>query len=247
MIRFACQHCGHRLVIKKTAWAGQLATCPQCQGQTPIPVPKTDSPTGQARTPEAPTPRRAADRGRAPDDQNETGDLTPDATRVEFSDSPADPANAESFELASEFSAEPPGEPPTRRRPDQAFTLDKPKPLGLHDVPDPIAQKPRKIWYVRIPGRDQLGPLKGGRLREMLDADEIPPEAVVWREDWDDWLSAGQVFPELSGSIDENRLRQERKKSRPRWLAQLPAILAVLIGLAVLVFLTIVLFILINR
>ena len=241
MIRFTCQRCGHRLVIKKTAWAGQMATCPQCKGQTPIPTSRGDPRSTGSSRPEEPV--------RGEHHPEATQIQAPDATRVEHTPPPSMHSDEGSFELAGGAHKQPPATPgKPAGRPGEAFTLDKPQPLGWEGGADPIAQKPRKIWYVRIPEQGEKGPLKGNRLREMLDAHEIPPDAAVWREDWDDWLAASDVFPELSPSnAPSPSAPRRRPRRRPGWLVHLPTILAVAIGLAIIVFLTIILFVLINR
>lgn len=80
-----------------------------------------------------------------------------------------------------------------------SFMLDKPdNPSMLPGHRDPIEEKPLKIWYVRDPKFGEKGPLKGQQLRDLIDDGVLEPDGKVWREDWEDWLHAGTVFPEIA-------------------------------------------------
>ena len=46
-------------------------------------------------------------------------------------------------------------------------------------------------------------------MRECVDKGEITIGCIVWREDWDDWVPAEQVFPKLAA-----QLKEQRKKNR---------------------------------
>jgi hypothetical protein len=64
-------------------------------------------------------------------------------------------------------------------------------------VPDPIAEAPEMIWYVRPPSGGQFGPAPGDVMRSWLAEGRVSADSLVWREGWRDWLEAGEVFPQL--------------------------------------------------
>lgn len=65
---------------------------------------------------------------------------------------------------------------------------------------DPIEEAPDAVWYVRPPSGGQFGPAKGDVMRKWLAEGRVSPEALVWREGWEDWLTAAPVFPSLQAS-----------------------------------------------
>jgi hypothetical protein len=62
---------------------------------------------------------------------------------------------------------------------------------------DPIAEAPDAVWYVRPPTGGQFGPADGTIMRRWLNEGRVSADALVWREGWPDWKSAGPVFPSL--------------------------------------------------
>jgi len=64
---------------------------------------------------------------------------------------------------------------------------------------DPIAESPDAVWYVRPPTGGQFGPADGTIMRRWLNEGRVSADALVWREGWPDWKSAGPVFPSLEG------------------------------------------------
>jgi hypothetical protein len=67
-------------------------------------------------------------------------------------------------------------------------------------VPDPIAEAPEMIWYVRPPSGGQFGPAAGNVMRSWLAEGRLSADTLVWREGWRDWQEAGNVFPQLQGN-----------------------------------------------
>ncbi len=96
----------------------------------------------------------------------------------------------------------------------------------------------------------ETGPIKASQLWELMQRGELDPDAMIWREDWDDWFAAGAVFPELKTA--RSNARSPRPVARAagaftaRIWANLPAILGAIIAIAVLVFLTVVILIVVN-
>jgi hypothetical protein len=65
-------------------------------------------------------------------------------------------------------------------------------------VPDPLADSPEVVWYVRPPTGGQFGPATSEIIRGWLAEGRISIDTLVWREGWRDWLEAGGVFPQLN-------------------------------------------------
>jgi hypothetical protein len=62
---------------------------------------------------------------------------------------------------------------------------------------DPIEEAPEAIWYVRPPSGGQYGPARGDIMRKWIVEGRVSQDSLVWREGWNDWRTAGQVFPSL--------------------------------------------------
>jgi hypothetical protein len=83
--------------------------------------------------------------------------------------------------------------------------LEKPDAATLPPVPagaparwPAIDEAPQAIWYVRPPTGGQYGPARGDVMRQWLLEGRVPEDALVWREGWPDWETAGSVFPGLT-------------------------------------------------
>lgn len=63
--------------------------------------------------------------------------------------------------------------------------------------PDPLAEAPNAVWYVRPPTGGQFGPAPADVMRNWLAEGRVSADSLVWREGWRDWQEAGQVFPQL--------------------------------------------------
>jgi hypothetical protein len=73
-------------------------------------------------------------------------------------------------------------------------------PQAAKEPPDPIAEAPEMIWYIRPPSGGQFGPASGDLMRTWLSEGRISADSLVWREGWHDWQEAAAVFPKLRGS-----------------------------------------------
>ena len=62
---------------------------------------------------------------------------------------------------------------------------------------DPIAESPEAVWYVRPSAGGQYGPADGTIMRRWVAEGRIGTDALVSREGWPDWKSAGPIFGEL--------------------------------------------------
>jgi len=63
---------------------------------------------------------------------------------------------------------------------------------------DPLKGNPDLVWYLRHKRLGEKGPLKAREIEAMLEAGQIRRGYIVWREDWNDWLPAEKIFPELA-------------------------------------------------
>lgn len=68
---------------------------------------------------------------------------------------------------------------------------------GAATAMDPIDEAPNAVWYVRPPTGGQFGPADATVMRRWLGEGRVSADALVWREGWSDWKSAGPLFPVL--------------------------------------------------
>ncbi|MEM7782807.1 MAG: DUF4339 domain-containing protein, partial [Planctomycetota bacterium] len=78
---------------------------------------------------------------------------------------------------------------------------------------DPIAEAPKKIWYFRNKNIGERGPLKAKAMRHHLKKGDVDIGCVVWREDWEDWLPAEDVFPELVQKLHERKKKERLNRA----------------------------------
>jgi hypothetical protein len=123
-----------------------------------------------------------------------------------------------------------------------SFLLDKPtNPYAIPGHSDPILDKPNKVWTIRHNLLGERGPLKGFELRSMIDAGELPPDALVCRDDWEDWLRAKEVFPETINVSENLKSAQTGDRMISRHLTHrglggiVVGIVAIVLGLATII------------
>lgn len=75
----------------------------------------------------------------------------------------------------------------------RSFLLSKPV-AKIED--DPLQSNPKLIWYLRHRSFGEKGPLKAHQLETLLETGQLRAGAILWREDWNDWLPVEQVFPQ---------------------------------------------------
>jgi hypothetical protein len=81
--------------------------------------------------------------------------------------------------------------------PAQSAATAAPATPAASEPPDPIAEAPDMIWYVRPPSGGQFGPATGELMRSWLGEGRVSADSLVWREGWRDWQEAGAVFAKL--------------------------------------------------
>jgi hypothetical protein len=93
------------------------------------------------------------------------------------------------------------GEASAAQSPQPAPSTEPPEPPPLPgQPPDPLAEAGDAVWYVRPPTGGQFGPAGPMVMRKWLDEHRVSADSLVWREGWDDWRKAGDVFIELKPS-----------------------------------------------
>lgn len=105
---------------------------------------------------------------------------------------PAQPGLAAVVAVPAQSLAGPPSVPMA------ALVVAAPVPEPVAAAPcDPIEEAPEAIWYVRPPSGGQYGPARGDIMRKWIGEGRVSQDSLVWREGWNDWRTAGQVFPGL--------------------------------------------------
>jgi hypothetical protein len=71
----------------------------------------------------------------------------------------------------------------------------QPDEIGL--LPRAVTDFPNSIWHVRPPAGGQYGPAPAEVFIQWLVEGRVDQQALVWRDDWQDWQQAASVFPEF--------------------------------------------------
>ncbi|MDR2116594.1 MAG: DUF4339 domain-containing protein [Planctomycetaceae bacterium] len=66
---------------------------------------------------------------------------------------------------------------------------------------NPILQDQTVVWYIQVPGGQQYGPVTGQIIHSWIQERRIEPTMLIWREGWENWLEAKNVFTELENII----------------------------------------------
>ncbi|MBN2579444.1 MAG: DUF4339 domain-containing protein [Pirellulales bacterium] len=230
-IRFFCPN-GHKLNVKEFQ-AGMRGVCPHCGAKFIIPAQSTRTSSkekNQLRQDET--------------IQGGTVTLSPPSLGQGEAAPPGNPSPAvESSSLVSPQAqaVAAPDEYPLAATSDSAVAGDA------------IAAAGNVVWYVRPPSGGQYGPASGEVLRSWLNEGRISGDTLVWRQGWSDWQEAQLLFPELrqaaaaplpsladlSGPAAHSPAVPLGLKRKTTWNKQKTLV----IGLAVLVLILIVLFI----
>ncbi len=172
-IRFRCQACDKKLHVKSFL-AGKRGVCPKCGAKIRIPAqsdPAFATETDPAEQAEPPDGATANRSAAGREPEREIPAATA-ATKATRATAPV-----ASGARVSESSAG-----------------------GPSRASDPITEAPDAVWYVRPPSGGQFGPADGAVMRRWLGEGRVSADALVWREGWPDWKTAGPVFPSLEVS-----------------------------------------------
>jgi len=211
-IRFHCPTCSHKLNVKAFL-AGKRGVCPQCGAGLDIPL------ESQLRK-ETPEKKRAAKPpGRDKSEPVVSEDLlsvpvsaparvddgpvaAPGGPRITVPTSSAPEAAAAATSPVISIATSPePSAPAPRTVPVQPVTPVQPVAPVATPAPaapvDHIEESPDSSWYVRPPSGGQYGPARGNIMRKWITEGRVSADSLVWREGWDDWLTANEAFPSL--------------------------------------------------
>jgi len=90
----------------------------------------------------------------------------------------------------------------------QPISQPLPSPVPISAGPpiaNPIFNDTSVRWYIQVPNDPQHGPAAGQQygpatgqvVQTWIQERRIGPTMLVWREGWDQWLEAKNVFPDL--------------------------------------------------
>ncbi|EMB17064.1 DUF4339 domain-containing protein [Rhodopirellula europaea] len=192
-VRFACHACGKRLNIKNEL-AGRQGVCPACSVRFRIPT--EDRPQSIAIEEES----SASHPADVPDEQDQndvldSSDQTPSG----------DVADSDSESSASTYAATAAGGPTTIERP-KVEKKTKPTPekkpaapaSAEPTTPEEILGDSTAVWYVRPPSGGQYGPADGPTMKQWITEGRIADSAMLWRDGWPDWKTAGEILRQLN-------------------------------------------------
>ncbi len=193
----------------KAFLAGKRGVCPQCGSGMDIPLEsqigkdaekKASKPPGREKNDSAvindsmtvpvslPSSGDSALDGLTPSIPASSGPVTATAVPSPATQTASPPA--EQLTVPTQPAA--PSRPATRVQP--ATPVATPVP----EAPvDPIEESPESSWYVRPPSGGQYGPARGDIMRKWISEGRVSSDSLVWREGWEDWRTATEIFPSL--------------------------------------------------
>ncbi len=218
-IRFLCATCGHKLNVKSFL-AGKRGVCPQCGNGLDIPFESQITKSSAIAKPVSVA--SGVDNARA-DEASPVRDARSTSTPADLPISlPAPAAREKAKKPLSRRAVAPtangstdaaaadsgplavPMQPAQERQSTQPAT---PVACPVEAAPvepapaDPIDEAPDAIWYIRPSSGGQYGPARGEIMRKWMGEGRVSADSLVWREGWDDWSTAADVFPSLRAGI----------------------------------------------
>ncbi len=202
-IRFLCPN-GHRLNVKSFL-AGKRGICPHCNAKFEIPFESVATAPPPPAALAASTSAGMRERAAAREETARTisaGVPASAPSHITLESAPASPGKPSTAESnlvggaipaiqAAGFPVEPVSE---------AAAVAPVAPAVVPVLPDPIAEAPSAVWYVRTNAGGQFGPARGEMMRQWLDERRVGPEYLVWREGWPEWKRASAVFAKLAAT-----------------------------------------------
>jgi hypothetical protein len=218
-IRFLCATCGHKLNVKSFL-AGKRGVCPKCGNGVDIPLESQITKQAKTAKPVAVTSAASGVPIVSPSPGDGPAGISASANHRDPLPTFEAPARAKkplSRKAVSPSAGAPldtaPADPgrlavpmqPARDR--EALRpatpvatpveVARPEPVPV----DPIDEAPDAIWYIRPSSGGQYGPARGDIMRKWMGEGRVSADSLVWREGWDDWSTAVDVFPELGAGI----------------------------------------------
>jgi hypothetical protein len=190
-IRLVCPQ-GHKLHVKAFL-AGKRAICPHCGEKVFVPMANEPAAASAAAT-TANAPETAIDLADVPTKGLGTGSAIPSTTASSHVAPAVVPATSASVAKAASV------RPAQVATPVSAAVSAGPPPVpSSPPASDPIAENAGAVWYVRPTSGGQYGPAPGGMMRQWINESRVAADSLVWREGWDQWRVARDVFPQLAG------------------------------------------------
>jgi hypothetical protein len=186
-IRFYCPN-GHKLNVKEQL-AGKRGICPQCGVKLLIPRKSTRLSSREERSQQA---GMSANSGGNPNDFEV------------FADDPS-----ASIASLDEYGHSVPEAKPTPTQRFAQSSVVAPAPASAFDDPN-------VVWYVQFPDGQRYGPVTLPILQSWVRERRISPTMLVWREGWEDWLEARQVFPETEKLFQASQLKKLKNESNSK-------------------------------
>jgi len=171
-IRFVCDSCDRKLHVKAFL-AGKLGLCPHCNAR--VRIPSEEQAQSQTPAPKTPAPKTPAPKTPAPKTLVQSG--APSGAAGQQADIESD--------LREPTGATGPPSLPLPSVPSDAAAAD------------PISEQPDASWYVRPPSGGQFGPATGDVMRSWIGEGRVTADSLVWREGWEDWMTAESQFASL--------------------------------------------------
>jgi hypothetical protein len=184
-IRFYCPK-GHKLNVKLFL-AGKKALCPYCGLKVLVPLEST-----------RPSSRKKK-KGESVSSSNPSGDSAVDEAATSISASTPEASQSSVAKASAEKTLldEPLGMGSSPSVVLNESLLNGSGGVSDADGRDPLAEANNLVWYARSPEGEQLGPAEGSIVQEWLAEGRLKADWLVWRDGWPEWLSAGNVFPQL--------------------------------------------------
>jgi len=60
-----------------------------------------------------------------------------------------------------------------------------------------LLSDPNAVWYLQVPHGPQYGPATGAVFETWIKERRVSPNMLVWKEGWERWIEAKNVFPDL--------------------------------------------------
>lgn len=188
-IKFYCPQ-GHKLHVKAFL-GGKRGICPHCGSKVRIPaedpglLDESSLNAFQNDPAAGATTEAAFAQYQVPNTQGSREDPHPTDQHAN-ADTPTHPTKAQ-----IENSSEPALDIPSKPQGEHAGSTIDPHIDLLDEIP-------HAEWYVRPQTGGEFGPASNDVMRDWLSQGRVGPDSMVWRKDWDSWVQARGVFPDLS-------------------------------------------------
>jgi DNA-directed RNA polymerase subunit RPC12/RpoP len=205
-IRFHCQKCKKRLNVKSSQ-AKQKGVCPYCKTTVIVPTASSTSQTVNRKSTPDPNSDLLLEMLDLDEQDTAEGDVLDRRSKSKSSSATVAQPKPKKRKPKKVRKPKPVSES------SDSFMLDKPAPPASRGKVDPIAEAPNRVWYFRSHALGEKGPLKAKAMQAYVDKGDVKVGCIVWREDWDDWLPAEDVFPALAAEVVQSRRKEKLNRA----------------------------------